>query len=649
MIKKILIANRGEVVVRIASTAKKMGINTVAIFSDADENAYHTKVCDEKVYIGKSSSIDSYLNIKNIIKNAKQLNVDAIHPGYGFLSENADFAQSCINENIIFIGPSPKSIRLMAVKTKALNKVKKLGVPILPGFDTSNLHIDEIKRRCEVIKYPVMIKAAYGGGGRGMRAVYNKDNLEVELNSAARESFSAFGNKTLLIEKLIDFPRHIEVQIISDKNGKTLHLYDRDCSIQRNNQKIVEECPSLNIDCSVKSKMYQASIKIAKSINYIGLGTLEFLLDRDGSFYFMEMNTRLQVEHGVTEKVTGLDLLELQINVASGKPLVLNQENINLNGHSVEVRLYAEDPEENYKPCSGKILNLYLPKINNIRYDMGYKSLDTISPYYDAMIGKVISHDRSRLNAIENLKNALLNLRIYGITNNKYLLYNILDNKNFLKGNLNTKFIQKNKNTMNSFKKDFSYSYKFQVANSYLKNRIYNLKTSMLVNQDKYSPWDLVNGFRLNATNIEKLRFREDNNEFSIYIEYLDNHIMLKDDENNKQIYNSDIKNDTYFYNNKMFFEYQGLNRTISIINNLDKGVQSEVADKQGLYAPMPGKIVKIFYKKNDQVKKNSLLLIIEAMKMEHKVICHTNGIVNKVNFKEGDLVNEGSILIELR
>ena len=367
MIKRLLIANRGAIAARIAKTTKKMGIKSIAVFSDADKNAYHTRCCDEQVYIGPSNSKESYLNIGNIIKAARENKADAIHPGYGFLSENSSFSEECRKQKIIFIGPSSEIIKSMGIKTKARNQVKNLGINILDGFSASNLNFEQISTKSEYIGYPIMLKASHGGGGRGMRKVFNSLDLKKKFESAKRESKSAFGSDTMLIEKLIEKPRHIEVQIVSDNYGNTIHLFERDCSLQRNNQKVIEECPAINLKKNIKDSMYQAAVKIARSINYTGVGTVEFLVNKNKEYFFIEMNTRLQVEHGITEEITGIDLVKLQIEIASGLKLKIRQEDVSIQGHAMEARLYAEDPENKYTPSPGKIKKLDLYRKSNVR------------------------------------------------------------------------------------------------------------------------------------------------------------------------------------------------------------------------------------------------------------------------------------------
>ncbi len=441
MIKKILIANRGEIALRIIRACRELGINTVSVFSEADELSLHCKFSDEAVCIGPAISSQSYLNIPSIISAAELTNCDAIHPGYGFLSENSQFATICKDNNINFIGPTANTIDLMGNKSEARKTVKNIGVPIIPGSPDiikDNAHLHESAKD---IGYPIMLKASSGGGGKGMRIVDDPSNLESSFSSAQAESLASFNDDSIYIEKFIDSPRHIEIQIMSDYQGNTVSLGERECSIQRKNQKIIEESPSAVVDDKLRDDMSKMAIKIAQSVNYVGVGTIEFLLDKNNNFYFMEMNTRVQVEHPVTEMVTGIDIIKTQILLHDNFIIPNWMHNINLRGHAIECRINAENPYKNFMPSPGKITALHLPAGMGIRVDTHIFSGYEIPPYYDSMICKLIVHDKDRKSAINKMKGALKEIVIEGIdTIVPYQLY-ILDNQDFINGNISTKFL----------------------------------------------------------------------------------------------------------------------------------------------------------------------------------------------------------------
>lgn len=443
MFKKILIANRGEIAVRIIRACHEMGIQTVAVYSEADKTALHTQMADEAVCIGPAKSKDSYLNMQNILSATVLMGAEAIHPGYGFLSENSKFAQMCEECNIKYIGPSSENIDNMGNKLKAREIMIKAGVPVVPGSGGSvDSEIDAISS-AEKIGYPVMIKASAGGGGRGIRVVTKVEDLIPAYNTAKAESKTAFGDDTMYMEKFIEEPRHIEFQILADEHGNVVHLGERDCSVQRRNQKVIEEAPGAAMTQELRKQMGEVAIKAAKSINYKNAGTIEFLLDKHGKYYFMEMNTRIQVEHPITEMITGVDLVKEQIKIASGQVLSYKQEDIKIQGHAIECRINAENPYRNFMPCPGEIKLLHLPGGNGVRIDsaayQGYK----IPPTYDSMIGKLIVHGRDRNEALCKMRRALGEFIIEGVDTNIDFQFKIINNENFIKGKFDTSFINK--------------------------------------------------------------------------------------------------------------------------------------------------------------------------------------------------------------
>lgn len=443
MIQKVLIANRGEIAVRIIRACREMGIETVAVYSEADRDALHTQLADEAICIGPADSTESYLNMERIISATVISGADAIHPGFGFLSENAKFAELCGQCNITYIGPRAETIRKMGNKAEARATMIEAGVPVIPGSQKS-LH--DVKEGAEIaaqVGYPVMIKAALGGGGKGMRVARTAQEFERSFLTAAKEAKMAFGDETMYLERFVENPRHIEFQILADKFGTVIHLGERDCSIQRNHQKVIEESPSIALSEELRRKMGEAAVKAAKAAGYENAGTIEFLLDRDGSFYFMEMNTRIQVEHPVTEWVTGIDLIKEQIRIADGRKLSYGQADVHIQGHAIECRINAENPSKHFMPCPGTITDMYLPGGKGVRVDSAIYAGYTVPPYYDSMLTKLIVHAKSRKEAIKKMRSALGEVIIEGIDTNVDYLYRIVNHPDYINGNIDIEFIQK--------------------------------------------------------------------------------------------------------------------------------------------------------------------------------------------------------------
>lgn len=440
--KKILIANRGEIAIRVMKTAQKMGIKTVAVFSTADRNAPHVKFADEAVCIGKPPSNQSYLRGDKIIEVAKTLHVDAIHPGYGFLSENASFAELCEENNIIFIGPRSKAIKIMGSKLAAKDAVKAYNIPMVPGIDKAITDVEKAKKIAKDIGFPILIKASAGGGGKGMRVVEKESDLESQMNRAISEATSAFGDGSVFIEKYVTSPRHIEIQVMADSHGNILHFFERECSIQRRHQKVVEEAPSSVLSPELRKKMGEAAVKVAKSCDYLGAGTVEFLLDADHNFYFLEMNTRLQVEHPVTELISAVDLVELQIKVARGEALQIKQDDLKINGHALELRVYAEDPLNEFLPSVGRLEVYQLPVGENIRVDNGFEEGMDIPIYYDPMLSKLITYGKTREEAIQLMIYAIENYHIKGVETTLPFGKYVCEHDAFRSGNFDTHFVK---------------------------------------------------------------------------------------------------------------------------------------------------------------------------------------------------------------
>ena len=441
--KKILVANRGEIAIRVMKTAQKMGIKTVAVYSTADRNAPHVKFADEAVCIGQAPSSESYLLGNKIIQVAKNLNVDAIHPGYGFLSENADFAEECEKNNIIFIGPKSKAIRVMGSKLAAKDAVKEYNIPMVPGVDEAITDIEKAKLAAKAIGFPILIKASAGGGGKGMRVVESEADFESQMNRAISEAIAAFGDGSVFIEKYVASPRHIEIQVMADSHGNILYLFERECSIQRRHQKVIEEAPSAVLTPELRIKMGEAAVLVAKSCDYLGAGTVEFLLDENNNFYFLEMNTRLQVEHPVTEWITGTDLVELQIRVARGEVLTIKQEDLKIKGHALELRVYAEDPMNDFLPSVGHLEMYQLPIGENIRVDNGFEQGMDVPIYYDPMLAKLITYSETREEAIQLMIKAIDNYHIEGVQTTLPFGKFVFEHEAFRSGNFDTHFVKK--------------------------------------------------------------------------------------------------------------------------------------------------------------------------------------------------------------
>ncbi len=440
--KKILIANRGEIAIRVMKTAKKMGIKTVAVYSTVDRNAPHVKYADEAIHIGDNPSNKSYLRGDKIIEVAKEFNVDGIHPGYGFLSENAGFAEKVESNNIIFIGPKPKSIKMMGDKLAAKDAVKNYNIPMVPGIDEAIEDVEKAKKVAKDIGYPILIKAAAGGGGKGMRIVEDEETLESQMKRAISEAKSAFGDGSVFIEKYISSPRHIEIQVIADSHGNVVHLFERECSIQRRHQKVIEEAPSSVLTPELRQKMGDAAIKVAKSCNYLGAGTVEFLMDENKNFYFLEMNTRLQVEHPVTEFITGIDLVEEQIKIARGEKISFSQNDVYIKGHAIELRVYAEDSLHDFLPNVGTLEIYKIPKGKNIRLDDGYEEGMEIPIYYDPMLSKLITYGKNRIEAIQLMIKAINDYYIKGVLTTLPFGKFVCEHEAFRTGKFDTHFVK---------------------------------------------------------------------------------------------------------------------------------------------------------------------------------------------------------------
>jgi 3-methylcrotonyl-CoA carboxylase alpha subunit len=690
-ITKILIANRGEIACRIIHTAKKMGIKTVAVYSTADNSAKHVQLADEAIWIGEAAPKDSYLRAEQIIQAAKDSGAQAIHPGYGFLSENATFSKLCSDNQLIFIGPPASAIKAMGLKAEAKIRMEAANVPLVPGYHGEDQSVERLKQACVEIGFPVLLKASAGGGGKGMRVVESLEGIEDAIAGAQREGLNSFGDSHLLAEKYLARPRHIEIQLFCDQQGNGVYLFERDCSIQRRHQKIVEEAPAPNFPESIRKAMGEAALQAAHAIGYVGAGTVEFLYEND-EFYFMEMNTRLQVEHPISEYITGQDLVAWQINVAAGEPLPVSQDELKIHGHAIEVRLYAEDANNDFLPTAGKIDEFIYPAASHfsldyetgIRMDTGVSSGDDVSPFYDPMIAKLIVWGEDRSIAIRKLKNALHQTHITGLISNVRYLEKLVSLESFEQARLDTHFVEDNaeaikeSGTLTEHQQRLHqifaawYLYQQRLKDQSDRNKCGKDK---IQSNDVHSPWGMKTGWRLNsghgdpivlltpeevtiqirplpsgsysvlfaehnyilqAPDIPKSDHGSDQQVLTLTIKGSDVQANILDQSIKAQVLKSSDKSGEKVevhshYGNSEFIQPARL--TIS---------DSEEENDHGLHAPMNGCLTEVRVQRGDQVKAGDILVIMEAMKMEHNIKAPHDGIIAEIFFNQGDLIDEG-------
>jgi 3-methylcrotonyl-CoA carboxylase alpha subunit len=627
MFKKILIANRGEIACRIIKTSKSMGIETVAVYSDADRDALHVKMADQSIYIGPSPASESYLAIDKLIAAALESGAEAIHPGYGFLSENADFCRQCAEHTIAFIGPPLKAIMSMGSKSAAKRIMAKAGVPLIPGYHGDNQDPKTLKKEADSLGYPVLLKAAAGGGGKGMRAVQTEADFDQALEAAKREAISSFDDDIMLVEKLVLQPRHVEIQVFCDSHQNAVYLFERDCSLQRRHQKVIEEAPAPGMTEKLRQKMGVAAIKAAQAIRYEGAGTVEFLLDSRGEFFFMEMNTRLQVEHPVTEMITGQDLVAWQLSVAAGDPLPCSQEELSITGHAFEARIYAEDPTHDFLPATGTLEVINPPAENNyVRIDTGVLEGDKVSIYYDPMIAKLIVWGKDRAQALNRLTDALAEYHITGVTTNIGFLYNLATSSAFRASAVDTSFIEQNHNEIFRLR-DADIEYAAPLAAS----AVMNLRQSDALNasqrsSDPNSPWHLTTSWGLPKP---MLRLK---------IQQCERYLAANDLNN--------LSSSTLVVKDEGFdlFTPEGYFNCSEI--KPDLGTDDQNPDNASLKAPMHGSVVDLLVGVGDMVKKGDTLVIMEAMKMEHTIVAPADGAVSEFFFEKGDLVESDAELL---
>ncbi|MBI2381005.1 MAG: acetyl/propionyl/methylcrotonyl-CoA carboxylase subunit alpha [Gammaproteobacteria bacterium] len=656
MFEKILIANRGEIACRVMRTAKKMGIRCVAVYSEADANAMHVAMADEAYYLGPAPARESYLRADLILEIAQRCGAQAIHPGYGFLSENEKFAEDCERAGIAFIGPPASAIEAMGSKSAAKLIMENAGVPLVKGYHGDDQSEAVLQRAADEIGYPVLIKATAGGGGKGMRQVWNSAEFSAALASCKREAANSFGDDKVLVEKYLTKPRHVEIQVFADSHGQAVYLFERDCSVQRRHQKVIEEAPAPGMSDALRAQMGEVACQAARAIGYVGAGTIEFLLDQDGSFYFMEMNTRLQVEHPVTEMITGQDLVEWQLLVASGEPLPLAQDELCINGHAFEVRVYAEDPDQDFLPATGQLKHLRTPKTSKfVRIDTGVREGDSVSIHYDPMIAKLIVWDKDRVSALARLRNALADYQVVGVTTNLKFLSHLAANQAFIDEDIDTGFIARNKDELLPPAKPVSDEVLALASLYTMLKRDAEAKAQAARSRDPHSPWNLITGWRLNEDNYHHLLFVREHDhvreELAIQLHFRPEGYLLElsgtelqvsgdfgpDEELRANINGKRLTAQVVEHDHSLIIFALGDAYRLGV-KALSAGGDSD--DGHGrLSAPMPGTVIAVMVKAGDAVQKGQALLVLEAMKMEHTIAAPVDGVVAEVLYQAGDQV----------
>lgn len=671
MFKTILIANRGEIACRVAATARRLGIKTIAVYSDADAQSKHVVSCDVAVRIGAAAARDSYLKGEVILDVAKRYGAQAIHPGYGFLSENAEFALECGKAGIAFIGPPADAIAAMGSKAAAKSLMEKAGVPLVPGYHGAKQEPEYLRKQADAMGYPVLIKASAGGGGKGMRVVEASLDFEAALASCQRESLASFGDDRVLIERYLQKPRHIEIQVFADMHGHCIYLFERDCSIQRRHQKVIEEAPAPELSANMRRAMGEAAVAAAQAVNYVGAGTVEFIVEPNGHFYFMEMNTRLQVEHPVTEMITGLDLVEWQLGVAAGEPLPLTQEQLQLTGHAIEARIYAENTEKGFLPSIGRLTHVEWPTHvdfthGEVRLDAGVRSGDEISTYYDPMIAKLIVWGATREQARIRMQQALSQTQIVGVHTNVDFLSRVMGDEAFASADLDTGFIECRRSTLLPEQIPAS---DFEIACAVVavvSEECAEQESDLPQVGHANDPWGMLDGWRLNgdycrpflwldAETPRKASLLISGRSKLLEIEGRRHEISWQSQRTAKGAYQlllrlaegqqtaTVIKQDS-----RVDIFAQGKHVVLSVQDPLKQCASGDTSAAGGLNAPMPGKIIALHVKVGQSVKKGDALIVMEAMKMEHVVFAPSEGVVKEVFFALGEQVSEGLPLIEL-
>jgi len=662
MFKKILIANRGEIACRVAATARRLAIKTVAVYSDADARAKHVAACDEAVHIGGSAPKDSYLRWERIIEAARATGAEAIHPGYGFLSENEEFAQACAKAGLVFIGPPASAIQAMGLKAESKQLMEKAGVPLVPGYHGSNQDPDFLKGAAEQIGYPVLIKASAGGGGKGMRAVEQAADFDAALASCKREAANSFGDDAVLIEKYVQRPRHIEIQVFGDTLGHYVWLFERDCSVQRRHQKVLEEAPAPGMSESMRRQMGEAAVAAARAVNYVGAGTVEFIVEQKPSgemdFFFMEMNTRLQVEHPVTEAITGLDLVEWQLRVASGEPLPLSQEQLRIDGHAIEARICAENPDNDFLPATGTLQVYRKPPCSSfapadVRVDDGVREGDVISPFYDSMVAKLIVHGATREQALARLDAALAQVHIVGLATNVQFLRHVIRSDSFAGAQLDTALIQREQRVLfNQRPVPLALAAAAAVAATLRDERA----------QQGADPFSARDGWRSHGITQRRFEFDCQGEHVAAELDYgHDGALCLRVGEQAAplafepaeggaiDLQFGDQRERVMVYTQGETDHVFGARGATSIVSvDLLAHAGETQAEGGRLSAPMPGKLISFAVQAGDTVRRGQALAVMEAMKMEHTIAAPADGTVAELLYAPGDQVSEGAELLKL-
>jgi 3-methylcrotonyl-CoA carboxylase alpha subunit len=661
MFRKILIANRGEIACRVATTARRLGIGVAAVYSEADAGARHVQMADEAFLLGPAPAAESYLRGDRVIEAALKCGAQAIHPGYGFLSENEAFARACAKAGLVFIGPPPEAIAAMGDKSAAKRLMGKAGVPLVPGYHGAKQEPALLAKEAEKIGFPVLIKPSAGGGGKGMRIVTKAAEFQVALEGAQREAKAAFGDARMLIERYLERPRHIEVQVFGDTKGGCVYLFERDCSVQRRHQKVLEEAPAPGMSAKRRKEMGEAAVAAARAVDYVGAGTVEFIAEQDGKFYFMEMNTRLQVEHPVTEMITGLDLVEWQLRVASGEPLPLVQGALAIRGHAIEARLYAEDPERGFLPQTGRLAHLRFPQASDtVRIDTGVEPGATITPHYDPMIAKLIAWGEDRPAALARLGAALAAVEITGVRTNVAFLERVVRSKAFSSGELDTELIERNRAKLFPPQQAATHALLAAAAMAELLEEADEARARAAGSGDPYSPWDSVDGWRLNQGSHHRFVFAEHGRRHEVTLQFRPGGFGLTIDGGEYTLAGERtapgtlrLRLDGHVFEARAVHAGQdwqvsadGARAVLRLEEDLPAAADESAPG--GLVAPMPGKVIALLVKPGTKVDKGAPLLILEAMKMEHTISAPADGVVKAIHFAAGEQVPEGAELLTL-
>jgi 3-methylcrotonyl-CoA carboxylase alpha subunit len=663
MFRRLLIANRGEIACRIIRTARRMGLHCIAVYSDADKDAMHVSLADEAHRIGPPPAAESYLAADHILLAARQSGAEAIHPGYGFLSENAAFAEACVAAGLIFVGPSGAAIRRMGSKIESKRLAEAAGIPVVPGYNGVSQARTDLKAAAEAVGYPLVIKADAGGGGRGMRVVRAASEFEPALESASREAKAAFGDGRVLLERYVDHPRHVEVQVFGDTTGHLVHLFERDCSVQRRHQKVLEEAPAPGLSDALRTTLGRAAVDVASSIGYVGAGTVEFIVEDGGSgaYYFLEMNTRLQVEHPVTEMITGLDLVEWQLRVAAGEALPLAQSQIRCRGHAIEARLYAENPRRNFLPSVGPLTHLRMPADGDaIRVDTGVRAGDAVSRFYDPMIAKIVAWGDDRDAALNRLEEALRATEVVGVATNREFLAAVAAHPDFRGGRMDTAFIDSHLDALTGHAAVPIVDALALASFAELEARAARVAERSRGSGDPYSPWHRIDAWRQFGRGRSRLRFRDGDKPVTVRAMIADDFYMLGLPDRRIRVAGaagpdgtlSLLIDDMRRIRGRVVAEgdlrhvlADGRERRL-VLENPDAAASSRDAGTGRLTAPLPATVTAVHVEAGRKVARGEALIVLEAMKMEHVIAAPRDGTIAKVHFRAGDQVEEGAELI---